>query len=222
MPIFAQEVMAQRIGYANFGAFAAEGLKESGFDGSTPNPNTDPDFSLSRKQQLERLLGLDWYYGGWMEDRSIVWSDTYLKDTGNFLHLGIDLSVRAGTMVFSLADGPIVHAGTDTPLKGGWGGHVVQIIQFRNKPHALIYCHLGFLQYRNPENISKGALIGLIGNKSENGGWGEHLHLQLVADIEDVTDWARFMDKDMDGYGNVRDLTYWAKRCPDPTLLIFT
>lgn len=223
MPIFAPEVMAQRIGYANYGAFAASQLAAEGHNWAKPNPNNDPDHVESRSAQLQRILGVDWFYGGWMEDRSIVWSDTYLRETGNFLHLADDFNVPAGTMVFCVADGPIVHMGTDSPLKGGWGGHIVQKIQFHGKPHALIYCHLGFMQPRDtPCDISKGDFIGLVGNKSENGGWGPHLHLQLVADIDDVTDWAHFMDKEIDGYGKVSDIEYWAKRCPDPTPLIFT
>lgn len=220
MAVFRPSVMSKRIGYANFGAFAASLLRQSGFDGSTPNPNTDPSYSRSRKDQLQRLLGIDWYYGGWMEDRSIVWSDTYLKNTGNFLHLGIDCSVGAGTEVLAVADGPVVHVGDDTPLVGGWGGHVVQLIPLRGETHALIYAHLDSATCGGKRDCAKGDVIGLVGTKDRNGFWGEHVHLQLYTGIGRVTDWREFIDG-IDGYGNAKDIAHWARTCPDPTPLIF-
>ena len=181
MAIFRDEVMKQRVGYANFADFCADDLRRSGYDGTTRNPNADPDFSYSRKKRLERLLGLDWYYGGWMEDRSIVWSDTYLKETGNFLHLGVDCSVKAGTEVLAVRDGLVVWSGSDSPLEGGWGGHVVQLIEHNGEPFALIYAHL-----------KKGGLPQL-----------------------------GYLRNELDGYGKVEHMTYWARRCPDPTPLLF-
>lgn len=180
-------------------------------------------FGRSLQRWIEQRFHVDWVYGGWMENRTKLLSDVkYLRKNKTFLHLGIDLSFDAGTMVFSIAEGPIVHIGTDSPLKGGWGGHVLQMIKFQGKPHLLIYCHLGFIQEKDRlRTISKGDFLGLVGNKSENGGWGPHLHLQLVSDVDHVINWAHFMDKEIDGYGKVKDISYWAKRCPDPTSLIF-
>ena len=220
MAIFRREVMAQKIGYANFGAFAAELMRLSGYDGSSENPHVRPEYQLSRQEQLQRLLGVDWYYGGWMEDRSIVWSDTYLKETGNFLHLGIDCSVRAGTEVLAVRDGPVVLVGNDAEFVGGWGGYVIQRIEYRGQPHALIYAHLGTLLCVPKQHLVAGSTIGMVGNKHENGHWGEHLHVQLWSGIEGVTDWRAFFSE-QDGYGNVAHIDTWAKRCPDPTPLVF-
>ncbi len=180
-------------------------------------------FGRSLQRWIEQRLHVDWVYGGWMENRTRLLSDVkYLRKNKTFLHLGIDLSFDAGTCIFAIGDGPIVHIGTDSPLKGGWGGHVLQMIKFKGKPHLLIYCHLGFIQEKDRlRTISKGDFIGLVGNKNENGGWGPHLHLQLVSDVDHVINWAHFMDKEIDGYGKVKDIAYWAKRCPDPTSLIF-
>lgn len=219
MAIFAPHVMSQRHGYANFGAFAASLMKHS--KPGAPNPNTKPRGQESRKVQLQKLLGLDWYYGGWMEDRSIVWSDTYLKETGNFLHLGIDCSVNAKTLVFAVSDGDILYSGTDMPEIGGWGGHVVQKIRYQGEETALIYGHLGGSYVPSGSFVRKGEPIGRIGTKEENGFWGEHLHLQLVREVDHVKDWRHFFDKEMDGYGKVKDIKYWARRCPDPTPLLF-
>jgi murein DD-endopeptidase MepM/ murein hydrolase activator NlpD len=213
--------MAQRHGYANFGAFAAEEKRRDREKG-VKSSDAQPQRQESRMHQLHRLLGISWYYGGWMEDRSEVWAETYLKETGNFLHLGIDCSVPAKTEVLVLADGPILWSSTDEPIKGGWGGHVVQRIHFRGKPHALIYAHLGTRQAHRGMYLRKGDAIGYVGTWAENGQWGEHLHLQLDSGVDEVDDWEKYLDHGIDGYGKVADLTYWAERCPDPTCLIFS
>lgn len=222
MSIFSPEVMDQPHGYANFASFGADWLQRNSDKQYSENPFNDPDFCEERKNELTALLGVSWIYGGWMEDRSIIWSDTYLKDTGAFLHLGIDITVPAGTLVHAVASGEILHVGTDVPFVGGWGGHVVQRIVYQGKSCALIYAHLGTIQATEKTVWEKGSEIGAVGDKDENGHWSPHLHVQIVRDIEGVTDWQRFLDDEIDGYGKVVDIADWARRCPDPTSLIFS
>lgn len=220
MAVFPPDTMALKCGYANFGAFAADLMKREGKPGE-PNPNTSTYGQESRKAQLHRRLGLDWYYGGWMEDRTEVWSETYLKLTQKFLHIGVDCSVKALTPVLAVEDGPVLISATDAPEVGGWGGFVSQQIRFRGEDMAVIYGHLGVRTVKTGEYAGKGQIIGYIGTKEENGGWGEHLHIQLVRDVGHVTDWWQFWDKELDGYEKAAELSYWASRCPDPTCLIF-
>jgi len=68
--------------------------------------------------------------------------------------------------------------------------------------------------------VPRGMQIGMIGKKSENGFWRPHLHLQLFAGIDGVTDWEKF-SKEMDGYVKLDDRAEWARKCPDPTPLLF-
>src|SRR3989344_4960769 len=151
-----------------------------------------------------------------MQDRSRLWRGTYLEKTRLFLHLGVDCNVEAGVVVNAIADGTVVYVGDDTPLVGGWGGHIVQKIQFRGQPHALIYAHLGDTFVSRDEKVCRGQRIGLTGNKTRNGFWRPHLHLQLVKGVDYVRAWHTFMSEEIDGYGKLDRLRYWAHRCPDP------
>lgn len=213
--------MDQSHGYANYALFGAEWLRKNVDPNRTENPFTNPDFSEQRKRQLADRLSVDWIYGGWMEDRSIIWSDTYLKEAAAFLHLGVDLTVPAGTLVNALATSEILYTGTDVPFVGGWGGHVIQRYDYRGEEAILIYAHLGEIRVTIGDVCEKGVVIGAVGDKTQNGFWSPHLHVQIVRDVGNVTDWKHFLDVELDGYGKAAEIEYWSSKCPDPTPLFF-
>lgn len=225
MAVFSPGVMAQRIGYMNFNQFGAQWLKKKNL---TASELVKPHVVAQIDRDYCALHSILWTYGGWMENRSDVWAETYLKKDARFLHLGVDCSVPHGTQVLAVADGFVIHAGNDrqTWPVGGWGGYVVQLLNLdkaviaEQYTHALIYAHLGDLQCTRYQAIRKGEKIGLIGTSQRNGGWSPHLHLQLESEIKGIENWQKYMDE-LDGYGKAEELAYWAKRCPDPTPLIF-
>ena len=208
-------------GYVNLNTVSAEWLAAHAASPDTPNPLLDPAVSTQMVVDYHTRLGLAWSQGGWLEPRPDMHRGTYLEGEKLWLHLGVDVNIDVGTEVRALADGPIVYAATDAPLVGGWGYHVIQIIEFRSRPHALIYAHLAQTPLASvSSNISKGAALGAIGAPYENGGWFPHVHLQLFADVAAITNWKKFSN-DMDGYGTLNDRDAWAETCPDPTPLIF-
>jgi hypothetical protein len=218
--IFESKIMAERHGYANLNTGSIWWEKRYDVPRKL-RPFKDPVVTHQMEEEYHRYLGLDWSYGGWMEDRSNIRRGTYLEKDKLWIHTGIDVNHNPGIRVLSLADGPIVYQGTDAPLVGGWGYHVIQIINFRGRPHALVYAHLAkHLPHATGVRVTKGVWIGTIGNSTVNGVWRPHLHLNLFADIDDVTDWENFSNT-MDGYVKESEIMFWARKCPDPTPLIF-
>ncbi len=216
--IFSSDLMSQRIGYANLNDGAIWWEKKNGIH-SDERPFKEPEIAHKMEEEYHEHLGLDWSYGGWMEERSCIRRGTYVEKDKLWLHIGIDVNVNPGTIVRAVRNGPVVYQGDDAPLVGGWGMHVIQMINYRDAPHALLYAHLGSVF--KPDSPYYGEyLIGRIGSKFHNGFWRPHLHLQLFADVSHVTDWELFM-KEMDGYAKMEDREMWARKCPDPTPLIF-
>jgi peptidoglycan LD-endopeptidase LytH len=62
-------------------------------------------------------------------------------------------------------------------------------------------------------SIERGALLGYVGNKRENGGWNPHLHLQIITDMEDKRG-------DYPGVASKRDASKFLHLCPDPQLIL--
>lgn len=211
MMLFSDELMREPSGYLDVSALARE---------CDPVLLAQPDFTAQLVERAHETLDIAWSYGGWMEDRSHLWAETYLKETAHWLHLGIDVNAPAGTEVLALLPGEVVHIGTDSPLVGGWGFHVIEKATYRGEPVALMYAHLAELAQSIGTRIEKGASIGAIGTKEVNGYWFPHVHVQLFADVAGVTDWAAFSEE-VDGYGPLSEKATLAHAHPDPTPLIF-
>lgn len=188
---------------------------------SSPDAFSNPDITETMVRAYHRHIGADWTHGDWMADRAFIWHGTYLRPLGLSIHTGLDLNVAAGTEVLAVSDGEILHEGTDAPLKGGWGHHVIQKIWYDGSHHAMLYAHL---ERRKPSRkgrlIRRGDCIGHVGTSKTNGYWYPHLHAQLFAEIDDVADWRDF-SRAMDGYIRRDEVIDWVVRCPDPTPLVF-
>ncbi len=188
---------------------------------SRPEAFAHPDVTETMVRAYHRHIGADWSFGDWMADRSFIWRGTYLHALELSVHAGLDLNVPAGTEVRAVADGEIVYEGTDAPLKGGWGHHVIQKIVYDGSVHAILYAHLERGEaVRKGRYVRTGCRLGHVGTPAANGYWYPHLHVQLFSDITTVTDWKAF-SRSMDGYIQRGDVAEWSWKCPDPTPLIF-
>jgi murein DD-endopeptidase MepM/ murein hydrolase activator NlpD len=136
-------------------------------------------------------------YGGFGEDRTELWKDFgYPVPT---IHLGIDFNnLESGQAVGSLSDGTVVDVWYHDSEFDGWGGRVVI-----EGTDGLFYLY-GHLWHENGaglpsigDKIKRGQIIGVIGSESENGGWFQHLHLQIMTSeyIKKDVDWRK-----IDGY----------------------
>ncbi len=98
--------------------------------------------------------------------------------SGGKWHLGVDISRPAGTPVYATSDGIVRHVGEHTNF-----GTVVLIEHQLPDLSSVVslYGHLrGYdIKVSDGQSVSAGTTLGYLGNYSENGGWGEHLHFGI-------------------------------------------
>jgi len=108
------------------------------------------------------------------------------------MHLGIDISVQAGTQVLAIGSGIVVYssihvgklAKDGTIKKRNWGG--VVIIAHHNAKNKLnffsVYGHMGKCLVKKGDSVEVGQVIGTVGKSMspKNGLWEEeHLHFGI-------------------------------------------
>lgn len=98
--------------------------------------------------------------------------------SGGKWHLGVDISRPAGTPVYATGDGIVRHIGEHTSF-----GTVILVEHHLPDLSSVVslYGHLrGYdVEVKEGQSVSAGATLGYLGNRSENGGWGEHLHFGI-------------------------------------------
>src|SRR3954470_6119082 len=72
----------------------------------SPTNNPQPE---QIQRALFRYDRRDWTtYGGYGEDRRNIWDKTYLKETKQFIHLGVDIQMPKGTEVIAPFDAQLI------------------------------------------------------------------------------------------------------------------
>ncbi len=143
-------------------------------------------------------------YGGYGEDRKDIWKGTYMDKTGKYIHLGIDINVKVGTPIRCPFGLHVINIFNDTDTKIGWGRRLI----LQRHPYGKGVPHL-ILAHLQPETmlmadfIPAGSILGRVGTWPTNGNTFNHLHVQMVYDLN--------LDN-FDGYGNAEDL----KNNPNP------
>jgi murein DD-endopeptidase MepM/ murein hydrolase activator NlpD len=99
-------------------------------------------------------------------------------------HLGEDVPRNAGTPVYAPANGVVKHA----QERDGYGA--VVIIECKvppldaDRPAETVQVVIGHLRiydlkaYKD-KSVTKGELIGYLGTREQNGGWGPHVHFGI-------------------------------------------
>lgn len=204
----------KKFGYVNLNIEAQRWLAEHCKD-VNKNPLIDPVTCQSMVQSVHEKLGLDFSYGGWLEDRSTLWKDSYLSDKNMMTHLGVDINVPAGTKVSVDFDAEIVRIENDYPLDGGWGTMI--IMKHLSEPAYLLYAHLDpDISCKVSDVLKRGEVFAKVGSAPHNGNWFPHLHVQAIKPdhfqkVASTNDWEAF-----DGYGKAEDIPINAVNFPDP------
>ncbi len=180
------------------------------------NPLLNPLVCEKFVEQCHQRLGIDFSFGGWMENRSTLWRGSYLDDDERYVHLGIDFNVPAGTAVAVSRPTIVLRIDTDHPEPHGWGNRVIV-------DDALTDCVLVFAHLAHPGNLrvgdtlNDGEILGRVGSSSVNGGWFPHLHVQCIK-----REYYQFLLEnnlcDLDGYGKSDDIEFLRANFPDPIL----
>lgn len=170
--------------------------------------------------ELHRRKGVDWSLGGYLENRSSLLAGSYLTTTGSFIHLGIDMNVPAGSLVASTVCGTVCVVDDDHDHEQGWGPRVIlRPEEARWRDVVMILGHLEDIAVVPETRVEPGTPLARVGRAPQNGGWYEHLHVQLMqrARFEEIlTQGGAFID----GYGHPRELEALRTLYPDPTPLL--
>jgi len=143
------------------------------------NPFLDPGYCEMWKGFVHQLMGIDNSWGGYMEDRAVVWAGHY-HDEGATMHVGVDFYVAAGCIVHMPVDATLVYSTVDPDQEGGWGGRMV----FRYKDEHFILAHLRDMDMRVGKEFKRGEPVAVIAEDHCNGGWSPHLHWQRVRSLD--------------------------------------
>ncbi|MDD5318923.1 MAG: peptidoglycan DD-metalloendopeptidase family protein [Candidatus Pacebacteria bacterium] len=210
----------KKFGYLNLDLEGKKWVKEntSTFKDFEKNPLIEPAVCLKMVEEMHRKFDLDFSYGGWLEDRSFLWKDSYLEDEGLFIHLGIDISVDPGTEVAIDFDAQVVLVDDDYPEIGGWGPRV--IVKNLEKGFYVIYAHLDRkILCKVGERLPKGSVFARAGKAPYNGNWWPHIHVQVIeASFYESLSKTGLME--LDGYGNSLELENFVKAFRDPLCCI--
>lgn len=172
---------------------------EKAFGDQPQNPLLDPNFCNEWVKSLHLARGVEYSYGGWMENRANLWRGHYHKP-GHTIHLGIDYNVPDWTEVFLPRSGVLVMSENDPDQDGGWGGRAI----YKIENYYVIFAHLMAIEGKVGRICKAGTSVGLVGNHAVNGNWFPHLHVQCM----------KSYNVSADGYGDITSLTNY----PDPEL----
>lgn len=162
----------------------------------------DPYVAGAVAKFVRKIKGIDYCFGGYMEDRSALWEGHYMKP-GEVTHLGVDLGVPAITSdghdvyVHLPVEAKLVHSFLDPDQDGGWGGKLIfeykncDVIGDDEEPRYLVLGHLKRIVTDIGTVYPTDAIVGRIAETSCNGGWSPHLHVQCMTKLV----------PDIDGYG---------------------
>lgn len=82
----------KKFGYVSLNTEALNYVSTS-YDFSLENEFLNPELCQQMVESVHKKYGVDFSYGGWMEDRSFLWRKSYLETRQTFIHLGSDLLI---------------------------------------------------------------------------------------------------------------------------------
>jgi peptidoglycan LD-endopeptidase LytH len=155
--------------------------------------------------------------GRYNEDRTIY--KGYSLFEGNkpsrYIHLGIDLWVHAGTLVFAPIAGH-VHSFADNKAPGDYGPTIILEHHIGSIHFYTLYGHLSpdslsGLEEKQP--VKAGQEIARVGNYPQNGNWPPHLHFQIITDLQGKKG-------DFWGVAAAEEREKMLAICPDPNIIL--
>ena len=161
--------------------------------------------------------------GRYNEDRSCYAGDQFVTDAPETrsVHLGIDLFVPVDTEVRSMLDG-VVETVVDNNAAFDYGPTV--IVRHQAGDAGPFWCLYGHLSRRTlttvepGQAVRAGEVIGFIGDRTVNGGWAPHVHVQLITDL--MADHVGGPDGNFEGAGEPSRMGVWRQIAPDADLLL--
>jgi peptidoglycan LD-endopeptidase LytH len=130
------------------------------------------------------------------------------------LHIGIDIGAPIGEPVHSFMEGEIYSFGINGEA-GSYGPTIIVKYLYEKNDLWALYGHLSLESLDGLSvgmKVKEGQILGTLGDKSVNGGWNPHVHLQLS--------WQEPEGYDMPGVVARSDREWALKTYPDPRMVL--
>jgi murein DD-endopeptidase MepM/ murein hydrolase activator NlpD len=197
----------------NLNDLAKKWLAENYPAAPASNPLIDPKVCQQMVDEFHAARGLAFSYGGYLEDRSTVWADSYLTPKNAFLHLAVDFNAPIGTEVAVDQAAEVVFTADDSPLIGGWGSHVM--FKLQDNPMYMLYAHLDSkITCSRGDKLAAGSVFATVGAPAVNGHWYSHVHVQALTS-ETFARYEHDIDA-LDGYASIAQKDSLRAQFPDP------
>jgi murein DD-endopeptidase MepM/ murein hydrolase activator NlpD len=139
-----------------------------------PHPTAPPPGGQARppRQSSPPATSVPEQYSGamrWPLDAYIV-SSEYGERWGK-MHKGMDMAAHVGEPVYAIADGEVIYAGD------GLTGYGNVVILRHDRKTTSLYAHNSELKVKMGDQVSKGALVALLGNTGHS--TGPHVHFEI-------------------------------------------
>ena len=138
-----------------------------------------------------------------------------MADERRFFHLGIDVIAPVQTPLCAPLDGCVTHTGYEDG-DGNYGGYVVaQHADIHGSPFFALYGHLDPASLPTQGSLlHAGDIFATLGDRTTNGGWFIHTHVQLLTPRAVNEGWIHR------GYCTAQQLPTIELLCPDPLPLL--
>lgn len=137
-------------------------------------------YDFTKGYDENRILETPYGIGKYNEKRSLMYKGPLYADLRD-IHVGVDIGAPLGTPVHAFYEGEIFMVGYNSlPLDYGYTIITKHVLDGED-----LYVLHGHLNKKSIEGkvsmqrIFKGEVLGWIGDKTENGGWNPHVHIQL-------------------------------------------
>jgi murein DD-endopeptidase MepM/ murein hydrolase activator NlpD len=157
-------------------------------------------------------------FGGYNEHRSLYQKSPVFKNQNSDernIHIGLDLWINESAPIYAALDGTI-HSFQNNDSLGDYGPTLILKHQIENFTFHTLYGHLSLnsLEGKKTGNfVKKGEQIATLGLPTINGDYAQHLHFQIIIDIENKVG-------DYPGVCRSKKRAFYLANCPDPNLLL--
>src|SRR6516162_2438086 len=192
----------------------------SPFLGADPRNAETPVLAEAIERKLKQagsVVGIGRY-----DEPRLLYTSPLFGDSSNptderrTVHLGIDLFVPAGSIIYAPLDCTI-HTVANNSASLDYGPVVIVRHEMGDSEEFFtLYGHLSRESLTNVskgQRIAKGQILAKIGTPEENGGWPSHLHFQIIADLFE-------QNENFPGVAANSERQIWKNLCPDPNLLL--
>lgn len=159
------------------------------------------------------------YVGGYGESRPLYTTDAFQIQTNTGMeyrtvHMGVDFWADAKTPISSIENGVVVVA-FDNDYYKDYGPTIIIRHDVDGFYYYSLYGHLSresLIKTKVGDEVVRGQMIATLGSYDENGGWGPHLHFQILLDMLG-------QENNFYGVSSPRLWNVFKGICPNPNLL---